>query len=77
MTNYGAEGDPHRKVTGNFALCGPAGTKSDLAVCFELDPGYELGNYTDNAEEIIYVVDRTVEPIIECDHFWLEQTGRI
>jgi hypothetical protein len=27
MTNYGAEDDPHRRVTGNFALYNTAGTK--------------------------------------------------
>ena len=64
MTNHGAEDDPHRKVTGNFALYSAAGTKSGSAVYFELEPGCELGNHTDSAEEIIYVVDGTVEAII-------------
>jgi len=27
MTNYGAEDDPHRHVTGSFALYNAAGTK--------------------------------------------------
>jgi hypothetical protein len=27
MTNYGAEDDPHRRVTGSFALYNAAGTK--------------------------------------------------
>ena len=57
MTNYGAEDDPNRKVTGNFALYSAAGTKSGLLVYFELEPGRELENHMDSAEEIIYVLD--------------------
>ena len=65
MTNYGAEGDdPNRKVTGNFALYSAAGTKSGAAVYFELEPGKELGVHTDSAEEIVYVVDGTIEATI-------------
>lgn len=62
MTNYGSESDdPNRKVTGNFALYSAAGTKSGSAVYFELEPGKELGTHTDSAEEIVYVVDGTIE----------------
>jgi quercetin dioxygenase-like cupin family protein len=61
MTNYGADDDPNRKVTGNFALYSAAGTKSGAVVYFELEPGKELGAHTDSAEEIVYVVDGTVE----------------
>lgn len=61
MTNHGAEDDPHRKVTGNFALYSAAGTKSGSAVYFELEPGCELGNHTDSAEEIVYIAEGTVE----------------
>ncbi len=64
MTNYGAEDDPHRRVTGNFALYSAAGTKSGAVVYFELEPGRELGSHTDSAEEIIYVIDGTVEATI-------------
>jgi quercetin dioxygenase-like cupin family protein len=61
MTNHGAEDDPDRKVTGNFALYSAVGTKSGAAVYFELEPGKELGAHTDSAEEIVYVIDGTVE----------------
>ena len=64
MTSHGAEDDPHRCVTGNFALYSNAGTKSGSAVYFELEPNCELGNHTDSAEEIVYVVDGTVEATI-------------
>src|ERR687892_1589628 len=64
MTNHGAEDDPNRKVTGNFALYSAAGTKSGAAVYFELEPGKELGAHTDSAEEIVYVIDGTIEAII-------------
>lgn len=61
MTNYGAEDDPHRRVTGNFALYSAAGTKSGAVVYFELEPERELGTHTDSAEEIVYIADGTVE----------------
>ena len=61
MAMHGAEDDPNLKVTGNFALYSAAGTKSGAAVYFELEPGKELGSHTDSAEEIVYVVDGTVE----------------
>jgi quercetin dioxygenase-like cupin family protein len=64
MTNHGADDDPDRKVTGNFALYSAAGTKSGSVVYFELEPGKELGAHTDSAEEIIYVVEGTIEAIL-------------
>jgi quercetin dioxygenase-like cupin family protein len=64
MAMHGAEDDPDRKVAGNFALYSAAGTKSGAAVYFELEPGKELGAHTDSAEEIVYVVDGTVEAMI-------------
>jgi quercetin dioxygenase-like cupin family protein len=64
MTNNGTEDEPHRHVTGNFALYSAAGTKSGSVVYFELEPDCELGNHTDSAEEIIYVVDGDIEATI-------------
>ena len=61
MAMLGAEDDPDRKVTGNFALYSAVGTKSGAAVYFELEPGKELGAHTDSAEEIVYVIDGTIE----------------
>jgi quercetin dioxygenase-like cupin family protein len=77
MTNHGAEDDPHRHVTGNFALYSNAGTKSGAVVYFELEPECELGNHTDSAEEIIYVVEKDqisrgelgVVPVMEHHNF--------
>ena len=67
MTMHGAEDDPNRKVTGNFALYSAVGTKSGAAVYFELEPGKELGAHTDSAEEIVYVVDGTIEATVGND----------
>ena len=61
MAMHGTEDDPDRKVTGNFALYSAAGTKSGAAVYFELEPGKELGAHTDSAEEMVYIIDGTVE----------------
>jgi quercetin dioxygenase-like cupin family protein len=64
MTNHGADDDPNRKVTGNFALYSAAGTKSGAVVYFELEPGKELGTHTDSTEEIVYVVEGTIEATV-------------
>lgn len=64
MTNHGADDDPDRGVTGNFALYSNAGTKSGSVVYFELESGKELGSHTDSTEEIIYIMDGTVEATI-------------
>lgn len=61
MINRGAEDEPHRRVTGNFALYSVAGTKSGSVVYFELEPECELGTHTDSAEEIVHIADGTVE----------------
>ena len=61
MAMHGAEDDPDRKVTGNFALYSAVGTKSGAAVYFELESGKELGSHTDSAEELVYVIDGTIE----------------
>ncbi|HXW12849.1 MAG TPA: cupin domain-containing protein [Nitrososphaeraceae archaeon] len=61
MTIYGANDDLNRRVTGGFALYSAAGTKSGSAVYFELESGRELGVHTDSAEEIVYIVDGTLE----------------
>jgi quercetin dioxygenase-like cupin family protein len=77
MTNYGAEDDPYRKVNGNFALYSAAGTKSGSAVYFELEPRCELGDHTDSAEEIIYVIDGTIEATVgkEKEHISRGEVG--
>jgi quercetin dioxygenase-like cupin family protein len=68
MPNYGKQDDdPNRKVTGNFALYSSAGTKSGAVVYFELESGKELGTHTDSAEEIVYVIDGTIEAIVSND----------
>lgn len=67
MAMHGAEDDLDRKVTGNFALYSAVETKSGAAVYFELDPGKELGVHTDSAEEIVYVVDGTIEATVGND----------
>ena len=65
MAMHGAEDDPNRKVTGNFALYSAVGAKSGAAVYFELEPGKELGAHTDSAEEIVYVIDGAIEATLD------------
>ena len=64
MKNHGSEDDPDRGVSGNFALYSNVGTKSGSVVYFELEPGKELGTHIDSAEEIIYVIQGTLEATI-------------
>lgn len=44
-----------------FPIVGAMGTKNSCAVYFELEPGDYLGWHTDSAEEVLLILDGTVE----------------
>lgn len=73
MKSHGADDDPDRGVSGNFALYSNAGTKSGSVVYFELEPGKELGVHTDSAEEIVYIIEGIVEATIRNEKDQLSQ----
>ena len=55
------ESDPTVRVRADFPLSANAGTERSAVVYFELEPGHALGRHTDSAEEVLLVLDGTVE----------------
>jgi quercetin dioxygenase-like cupin family protein len=55
------EDDPTMRVQFNWLISAAHGTKSTAAVYGELDPGCRLGTHVDAAEEVLLVLDGTVE----------------
>lgn len=56
--------DPAVRQRVAFPLFAATGTATTSAVYFELDPGKALGMHTDSAEEILLVLDGTVEATV-------------
>ena len=55
------DGDTTVHFRGSFALHKGNGTEDSAAVVFELEPGKALGQHTDSPEEILLVMQGTVE----------------
>lgn len=53
--------DPTMRVRFNWLISATQGTTSTAAVYGELDPGCRLGTHVDAAEEVLLVLDGTVE----------------
>jgi quercetin dioxygenase-like cupin family protein len=65
------EDDPTMRVNVNFPFYAGTGTKSTAVVYFELEPGCRLGAHTDSAEEILLILEGTVEATVG------EERGRV
>ncbi len=61
LTEFTGKHNPTQHCRATFPLFGANGTQSIATVYFELDPGNVLGRHTDSAEEILLVLDGTVE----------------
>jgi quercetin dioxygenase-like cupin family protein len=55
------EGDPTMRLKVNFPFFVGTGTRSTAVVYFELEPGHRLGTHADSAEEILLILQGTVE----------------
>lgn len=55
------EADPGIRVRASFPLNGSLGTEHTAVVYFELAPGCALGTHTDSAEEVLLILEGTVE----------------
>lgn len=55
------EEDPGTRGKVAFPLFGATGTENLAVVYFELEPGKAIGEHTDSAEEIVLILDGTVE----------------
>jgi quercetin dioxygenase-like cupin family protein len=65
------ETDPSVRVRADFPLNGGTGTEHSAVVYFELDPGCALGTHTDSAEEVLLILQGTVEVTVG------EEQGRV
>ncbi|MCB0546901.1 MAG: cupin domain-containing protein [Phaeodactylibacter sp.] len=61
LTEFIAKGKPGQRCKATFPLLGAHGTKESATVYFELDPGEELGTHTDSAEELLIILEGTLE----------------
>ncbi len=55
------ENDPTQRCRSTFPLVGALGTENSAAVYFELAPGDHLGRHTDSAEEVLLILQGTVQ----------------
>lgn len=56
--------DPSVHFRANFALHRDNGAADSAAVVIELEPGWALGEHTDSPEEVLLVMEGTVELIV-------------
>lgn len=71
------EHDPEVRVRADFPLNAATGNVSTSMVYFEIEPGYRLGTHTDSAEEIVVVLQGTVEATVGDDHGELSEGGAV
>ncbi|MCB0598590.1 MAG: cupin domain-containing protein [Lewinellaceae bacterium] len=64
LTEFIAKGNPGQRCKATFPLLGAHGTKDSATVYVELDPGEELGTHTDSAEELLLILEGTIEATV-------------
>ncbi|MDQ4075126.1 MAG: cupin domain-containing protein [Chloroflexota bacterium] len=61
LTELWGQDEPAMHNRSTFPLGGPLGTENSALVYIELDPGDRLGRHTDSVEEVLLILDGTVE----------------
>lgn len=61
LNEFVAKNNPLQRCRATFPMFAAHGTKDCATVYFELDPGAELGSHTDSAEEILFIVEGSVQ----------------
>jgi quercetin dioxygenase-like cupin family protein len=61
LTEFAAKENPSQRTKATFPMFAPHGTESSATVYFELEPGTELGRHTDSAEELLLIMEGSVE----------------
>lgn len=69
--------DKKQQCRATFPLLGAHGSKRLAAVYFELEPGHHLGRHTDDAEELLIVMEGTVEASVGGETRRAEQGGLV
>lgn len=72
LIHFTSPEDRDRACRANWALHREAGTASTAVIYFELEPGKHLGRHTDSAEEVLVVLEGTVEAIVGEERVRLE-----
>lgn len=61
LTEFIGKNNPEHNCQATFPLLGAHGLDACATVYFELEPGKRLGRHTDSAEEILLILEGTVE----------------
>lgn len=61
LTEFTGKNNSNQHCHATFPMFGANGTKSTATVYFELEPGDTLGRHTDSAEELLLVLEGSVE----------------
>jgi quercetin dioxygenase-like cupin family protein len=61
LNEFIAKENPGQRCLATFPMLGAHGTSESATVFVQLDPGEELGTHTDSAEELLLVLEGTIE----------------
>lgn len=61
LNEFIAKKNPGQRCKATFPLFGAHGSRDSATVLVELDPQEELGTHTDSAEELLLVLEGTIE----------------
>lgn len=61
LTEFTGKVSPKQHCRSTFPMLGAHGTQSSATVYIELEPGDNLGEHTDSAEELLLILDGEVE----------------
>lgn len=64
LTEFTADSNPGQRCKATFPLLGAHGSQDSASVYFEIDAGEELGSHTDSAEEVLLILEGTVEATV-------------
>ncbi|WP_051947508.1 cupin domain-containing protein [Muricauda sp. MAR_2010_75] len=64
LNEFVGKEDKNQHCKATFPLIGAHGSKKLATVYFELEPGDHLGRHTDSAEELLVILDGTVEALV-------------
>jgi quercetin dioxygenase-like cupin family protein len=75
LVRFSSDEDPTRECRAAWAVHREAGSASTAVIYFELEPGKRLGRHTDSAEEVLVVLEGTVEAVVGEERVRLEPGG--
>jgi quercetin dioxygenase-like cupin family protein len=64
LNEFAAKNNNVQRCKATFPMFAAHGTKESATVYFELNPGDELGTHTDSAEELLLIMEGSVEAMV-------------